>query len=83
MLDIVIESPSTKRVVRLTAGHVSPEVMARCIIEVRVGGLESACAYLNSVGIWARVANFSEHGTFQLMPTEHWSDELIHKVARS
>ena len=83
MLDIVIESPSTKRVVRLRAEHVDAATMRRCVIEVRVGGLESACAYLNSVGIWARVANFSEHGTFQLMPTGHWSDELIHKVARS
>ena len=83
MKDIVIESPSTKRVTRLRAGHVSPEVMARCIIEVRVGGLESACCYLSSVGIWARVANFSNHGTFQLMPTGHWSDELVHKVAQS
>lgn len=83
MLDIVIEHPSTKRVVRLRAEHVDAETMHRCVIEVRVGGLESACAYLNSIGIWARVAQFTKYGTFQLMPTGHWSDALVHKVAES
>ena len=86
MLDIVIESPVTKRVVRLCAGHVDAETMRRAVIEVRVGGLESACCYLNSVGIWARVAQFNaagNHATFQLMSTGHWSDELTHKVAQS
>lgn len=83
MLDIVIESPITKRVVRASTKHLDAETMRRCVIEVRVGGLESACAYLNSIGIWTRVANFSNHGTFQLMPTGHWSDELVHKVAQS
>lgn len=86
MRDIVIESPSTKRVVRARAAHFEPEVFRRCIIEVRVGGLESACAYLNSIGIWARVAQFNERGdraTFQLMPTGHWSDAIVNKVAQS
>lgn len=69
MKDIVFEHSVTKRVVRLTAAYVTPAVFKRCIIEVRVGGLESACAYLNSVGIWARVAQFNEasdHATFSL-----------------
>ena len=86
MLDIVIESPSTKRVVRLRANVLDAETMRRAVIEVRVGGLESACHYLNSVGIWARVAQFNErgdHATFQLMPTGHWSDAITNKVAQS
>ena len=86
MLDIVIEHPVTKRVVRLRSDVVSADIMRRALIEVRVGGLESACYYLNSVGIWARVAQFNErgdHATFQLMPTGHWSDALIDKVAQS
>ena len=86
MLDIVIESPITKRVVRASTKHLDAETMRRCVIEVRVGGLESACAYLNSIGIWARVAQFNatgDHATFQLMPTGHWSDEITNKVAQS
>lgn len=86
MLDIVIEHPSIKRVVRLRAEHVDAETMRRCVIEVRVGGLESACYYLQSLGIWARVAQFNaagNHATFQLVPTGHWSDELTNKVAQS
>lgn len=83
MLDIVIEHPSTKRVVRLRSDILDTETMRRCVIEVRVGGLDSACCYLNSVGIWARVAQFTKHGTFQLMSTGHLSDELVHKVAQS
>ena len=83
MLDIVIESPITKRVVRASTKLLDAETMRRCVIEVRVGGLESACAYLNSIGIWARVAQFNErgdHATFQLMPTGHWSDAIVNKV---
>lgn len=84
MLDIVIEHPVMKCVVRLRAHHLDAETMRRAVIEVRVGGLESACAYLNSVGVWARVAQFTalgDHATFQLMPTGHWSDAIVNKVA--
>lgn len=68
MLDIVIESPVTKRVVRARADDFPIEVFARLVTEAQVGGLESAVAWLNANGTWARVAEFSDNGeTFRLI----------------
>lgn len=68
MLDIVIESPSTKRVVRARAHHFDPDTFVRLLLEIQVGGLESAAHYLNATGTWARVVNFHDdnHGVFTL-----------------